>query len=85
MNKDIWAICLDDELKTHPDYWVIANDYDSKEEALAQTSLPQREAFRVQRNEYCGEKLQSLKYDVEDEATPLDGTVYKLTPKEEAQ
>lgn len=80
MKKDIWAICLDEELDMNQDYWVIANEYASKKEALAATSLPQREAFRDLKKKYHSVKLKSDTYAVE--GVFMDGGVYELTRKE---
>ncbi len=81
MSETIYAICLDAELDMNPDYWVIASDYDSESEALAETSLRNREEYRITRERYDGKKLKSGTYAVGGQI--LNGGVYKLINKEE--
>ena len=82
MSEIIYAICLDAELDMNPDYWVIASDYDSESEALAETSLRNREEYRVTRERYHAEKLKSETYAVSGQI--LNGGVYKLIDKEDS-
>jgi hypothetical protein len=82
MGNIIWVICLDDELINNHEYWVIASNYDSESEALAETSLDYTELYRERREFFHDELLKSAEYAVEDMMVP--GAVYKLTRKEDS-
>ncbi len=80
MQETIYAICLDEELEENPNYWVIAEDYSSRNEAEAQSTLDVKKKYRVTKNSYSGMKCKSEKYAVE--GLYSTGGVYILTKKE---